>query len=180
MRGLWIGALLLLGAVLAGCSDPEALQVAKMLNDDPRVKACDAHVKNVEFTNTYRDAVMGFQADVLDADGKVVGKATGRRVEGFATMKPRIEWTDEAMNKKAREARGESPNKALREKVMKADADGDGKVTYEEALAANPHMLQSAFHYLDRNGDGVVSAEDETYKGPVKRWRPFSGAASPR
>jgi Ca2+-binding EF-hand superfamily protein len=88
-------------------------------------------------------------------------------------MRPGIEWYDETLKKKAQETRGDNQNRALRAKIMQADANGDGQVTYEEAVARNPHLLPTAFHYLDRNGDGVISKDDETYQGPRQRRRLF-------
>jgi lipopolysaccharide biosynthesis regulator YciM len=171
MKLLCASFLLVLGVV--GCENPEAKRVVQALNEDARVKACNAHVKRVQFTDRHHDAVSAFEADVLDENGAVVGKASGRRVEGFGTMRPGIEWYDETLKKKAQETRGDNQNRALRAKIMQADANGDGQVTYEEAVARNPHLLPTAFHYLDRNGDGVISKDDETYQGPRQRRRLF-------
>lgn len=46
-----------------------------------------------------------------------------------------------------------------------ADSDGNGKVTWEEAAAANPEMTQEAFKALDKDGDGTLSAEEYNAAG---------------
>lgn len=47
-------------------------------------------------------------------------------------------------------------------KLMQADADNDGKVTFEEALAAKPGLPREAFDRFDINRDGVLSPDDMT------------------
>jgi Ca2+-binding EF-hand superfamily protein len=44
--------------------------------------------------------------------------------------------------------------------LRQADANGDGKVTFEEAQPAFPKMTRERFNTLDRNGDGVISKDD--------------------
>ncbi|GMU93286.1 MAG: hypothetical protein AMXMBFR4_23440 [Candidatus Hydrogenedentota bacterium] len=45
-------------------------------------------------------------------------------------------------------------------KALESDSDGDGKVTFEELNAAKPGYPRETFDRLDRNKDGVLSAED--------------------
>lgn len=45
--------------------------------------------------------------------------------------------------------------------VQKADADGNGKVTFEEMAASQPNFTREMYDKLDRNKDGVLSAEDK-------------------
>ena len=47
----------------------------------------------------------------------------------------------------------------LREALIAADANSDGNVTLEEALAI-PRMTEGIFNRLDRNDDGVVNRQD--------------------
>lgn len=48
----------------------------------------------------------------------------------------------------------------LYELLHMADTNGDGQVTFEEAVALLPELTMEQFDMLDRNGDGVISAED--------------------
>lgn len=48
----------------------------------------------------------------------------------------------------------------LAEKIRQADANGDGKTTYDEVTAAKPGVPREAFDRLDTNKDGVLSRED--------------------
>ena len=52
--------------------------------------------------------------------------------------------------------RGRDPGRLLKE----ADANGDGKVTFEELKAVRPQATEERFKQMDRNGDGVLSKED--------------------
>jgi len=49
---------------------------------------------------------------------------------------------------------------------MRADTDGDGKITLQELQAIWPGVDEEVFARLDRNNDGVLSAEDRRGKGP--------------
>ncbi len=161
---------LLMTLALCACQDKDAKMVLKTLNEDPRLVNRSVHVKKVAFEKGHDDSTRPYDADILDKQGKVVGKAKGRRVEGFGTMRPRLEWSDPALADKSYDPDNEY-SKPLKNKVMQADANADGQVTYEEALAANPHLMKPAFDYLDKNGDGVISAEDDSYTGPRKNRR---------
>jgi len=55
-----------------------------------------------------------------------------------------------------RSPRGDGLGACLRE----ADADKDGKTTFEEAKAKCPEVTRERFDRMDRNKDGVLSAED--------------------
>jgi len=41
-----------------------------------------------------------------------------------------------------------------------ADADGNGEVTVEEFMAANPDMTEEQFTALDQDGNGMLSEEE--------------------
>jgi hypothetical protein len=175
MKYAWLLAAGVALISLCGCQDPEMQKALKALNEDARLVNRNVHVKTLVFTQQHRDAVREYEANILNDKNEIVGKATGRRVEGFGTSKPWLEWFDESLEDKAFDP-PDNTFKDLYEKTMKADADGDGQVTYEEAIAANPHMMRSVFDYLDRNGDGVISKDDAEYKGPPRRpWGGFGG-----
>ncbi|MCP4643238.1 MAG: hypothetical protein GY851_22515 [bacterium] len=62
----------------------------------------------------------------------------------------------------------------LAQRVKQADADGDGKVTFEEASAAFPGVTQAQFGAYDKNGDGIVSMADGA-QGPKPAKKSKSG-----
>jgi Ca2+-binding EF-hand superfamily protein len=49
----------------------------------------------------------------------------------------------------------------FRQKIVGADANHDGKVTYEEAKELFPNMTQEGFNKRDTNGDGVLTSDDK-------------------
>jgi len=55
----------------------------------------------------------------------------------------------------------------LRELFDKADANGDGKVTLEEAKTVIPTMTEERFKTMDKNGDGVLTKEDRPEPGEM-------------
>ncbi len=59
--------------------------------------------------------------------------------------------------------------------VEEADANGDGKVTFEEMQKVAPNMTKERFGQLDKNKDGVLTKEDrpaaQASAGPI---RPFT------
>ncbi len=46
------------------------------------------------------------------------------------------------------------------QRLIAADTNGDGKVTFDEAKAAFPNITQERFNKFDRNQDGVLSLAD--------------------
>ncbi len=61
--------------------------------------------------------------------------------------------------------------KGLKQLLQEADANKDGKATFEEVKAVRPGMTQERFNLLDRNHDGVLSNEDRPANGPGKQGR---------
>lgn len=53
-----------------------------------------------------------------------------------------------------------------------ADTNQDGKITFEEAVAADTTLTQDQFKARDRNGDGVWSREDRPEGGPGRGFGP--------
>lgn len=51
-------------------------------------------------------------------------------------------------------------------RMLEADADSDGKVTFEEITKRAPRLPKAAFDRLDTNNDGVLSAEDRPAVAP--------------
>ncbi|MDX9972465.1 MAG: hypothetical protein RBU21_05665 [FCB group bacterium] len=49
---------------------------------------------------------------------------------------------------------------AMAAKLQKADTNGDGKVTFEEASAAKPGLVRADFDRFDTNKDGTITKED--------------------
>jgi Ca2+-binding EF-hand superfamily protein len=48
----------------------------------------------------------------------------------------------------------------MMDRLLEADANGDGRVTFEELSASRPGFAKSDFDRFDRNADGVISRED--------------------
>lgn len=59
----------------------------------------------------------------------------------------------------------EEAKRVMGEKLRQADANGDGKLSQEEAKTAFPRMNERIFHRLDRNKDGFLSKEDRNRRG---------------
>ncbi len=53
-------------------------------------------------------------------------------------------------------------------RLFEADADGDGKISREEA----PRQLQQRFDQMDANGDGFIERREMARRGPGGRGRP--------
>lgn len=53
-----------------------------------------------------------------------------------------------------------TPVLAASEDFEKADADGDGKLTMEEAAVSMPDLTQEQFESADVDGDGMLSLEE--------------------
>lgn len=62
--------------------------------------------------------------------------------------------------------------------IEDADSNADGQVSYEEMSAAKPGFPQEAFDRLDKNSDGVLSADDRPERGSGER--PKRGGHAPR
>jgi EF hand len=50
---------------------------------------------------------------------------------------------------------------AMAESKMKLDADGDGKVSYEEYRASKEKAHERQFKKMDSNGDGFIDANEK-------------------
>lgn len=58
------------------------------------------------------------------------------------------------------------PVSPLITRLLQGDKDGDGKVTFEEAQTVMPKLTQERFLTFDRNGDGVITRDDNA-RGPA-------------
>lgn len=109
-------------------------------------------------------AVLARKADA-DSDGKVTFEELSRVAPNLT--RERFEELDKNRDGVLSEAdRGQSEKDARQgasqaaRKALESDSDGDGKVTFEELNAAKPGYPRETFDRLDRNKDGVLSAED--------------------
>ena len=57
-------------------------------------------------------------------------------------------------------AQGAGNRAAMMQRLKQADANGDGKLSFEEARAAFPKLTRERFNQMDRNQDGFLSRED--------------------
>lgn len=64
------------------------------------------------------------------------------------------------------------------DRLQGADADGDGKTTYDEARKVAPRLTQENFDRLDRNKDGVLTLDDRMGREP-RRLRESGGDGNP-
>ncbi|MGE9985452.1 EF-hand domain-containing protein [Desulfovibrio sp. SGI.169] len=78
-------------------------------------------------------------------------------------------------------AAGDPAKAAPRDKFEAMDANQDGKVVLEEFQAAFPHMKESAFVVIDKNGDGAIGRVewDEFLKGHAAGMKPGMGGMPP-
>jgi Ca2+-binding EF-hand superfamily protein len=50
---------------------------------------------------------------------------------------------------------------AAAEEKTKVDADGDGKVSYDEYKASKEKNMERQFKKMDKNGDGYIDADEK-------------------
>jgi len=53
------------------------------------------------------------------------------------------------------------------ERMAAIDTDGDGAWSLAELQAARPELTQEQFNALDRNGDGLITADERRGRGPM-------------
>ncbi len=83
---------------LTGCGPSEEYKKVKQsLEQHPRITQRGAKVGEIRFLTreNQKDKDLRFEADLLDKDGNVIGKAEGFRVEGFGTRIFRVHYNDE-------------------------------------------------------------------------------------
>ncbi len=84
--------------LLTGCGPSEEYKsIKRELEQFPKVTERNAEVGKIHFLprENQRGNDLRFEADLLDKDGKVIGKAGGFRVEGFGTRIVRVRYNDE-------------------------------------------------------------------------------------
>ena len=65
----------------------------------------------------------------------------------------------------AQGGKGDGAGKKGHSAVDQADANKDGKVTYEELKAVRPKLTEQKFKEMDKNGDGVLTKADRPSPG---------------
>ncbi|MFQ5354961.1 MAG: hypothetical protein ACE5DY_00485 [Mariprofundaceae bacterium] len=64
-----------------------------------------------------------------------------------------------------------APSYANEEKLESYDADGDGKITFDEVMRHIEPSIRLSFDAMDRNKDGVLSDKDfDDVREGVKKW----------
>jgi len=93
-----ISLVILCPVFLTGCGPSEEYKKVKQsLEQHPRITQRGAKVGEIRFLTreNQKDKDLRFEADLLDKDGNVIGKAEGFRVEGFGTRIFRVHYNDE-------------------------------------------------------------------------------------
>jgi len=83
---------------ITGCGPSEEYKsIKKELEQFPKVVERNAEVGKIRFLprEQQRGRDLRFEADLLDKDGNVIGKAGGFRVEGFGTRIVHVRYNDE-------------------------------------------------------------------------------------
>ncbi|MCC6144643.1 MAG: hypothetical protein IT368_12620 [Candidatus Hydrogenedentes bacterium] len=82
-----------------GCGPSEEdLRILSVVNSTPEILEKGGHVDAVQRVvdegdeDRNRDDVYRFEGQILDTNGVAIGLVRGGRVEGFGTMRPRVQW----------------------------------------------------------------------------------------
>lgn len=84
--------------ILSGCGPSEEyLKVKSALEQHPKIVQRGARIGKINFITreNEKDKDLRFEAELLDINGNVIGKAEGFRVEGFGTRIFRVRFNDE-------------------------------------------------------------------------------------
>ena len=85
----------------------------------------------------------------------------GRRGMDRGTRQGPPSSREQASADRGPQSRGpQGPPPHVIEEIRKADADGNGEVTFDEATAMRPGIPREVFDRFDKNNDGVVSRAD--------------------
>ena len=170
-----VAATLCIGVIFyfMGPSEDEK-QIIRALNLNEKISERGGYVKRARLgAPTEEDNILPFDADVLDASGKPMGTAEGRRIPGLGTIVFHYNWqgesapVDEVADMAAHmKLRAEHFKKTRAQLLEKADLNHDSVVTFEEFRSVNPLIQRPDFDRLDGNRDGVVSAEDDKTPPP--------------
>ncbi|HEX73186.1 MAG TPA: hypothetical protein ENN65_07720 [Candidatus Hydrogenedentes bacterium] len=88
-----LAIMLAAGALLAACGpSKEARLTAENLGQLNVIAERGAQIGTVAFMEQRRGGVLPFEAEILDANKRLIGRIRGARVEGFGTRIHRIEW----------------------------------------------------------------------------------------
>ncbi|MCK5862317.1 MAG: hypothetical protein KAH38_07520 [Candidatus Hydrogenedentes bacterium] len=81
------------GFSLTGCGpSKEELTVMDQFNQLEELILKGGYVKKLNRFEDQGEKVFVVEAEIVDEDGVAIGRLRGRRVEGFGTRKPRIQW----------------------------------------------------------------------------------------
>ncbi len=105
-----------------------------------------------------------FMAKLWEADADSNGQIS------FEELKAKMpNLTQERFNRMDANGDGvitKADHEAARESVMKADANGDKQVSFDELKAVRTQLTQEQFNKMDRNSDGVLTAADVQRPAP--------------
>ena len=103
----WYAVPVLAVILTIGCDrNPEQRAAIENLNNHPEIVQRGGVVKEIEMREPNR-GVHNFRADILDAQGNVIGTVTGARVENFGTRINRIRWEGEPERRGRGDGRGQ-------------------------------------------------------------------------
>ncbi|MFP4502828.1 MAG: hypothetical protein ACLFTT_17685 [Candidatus Hydrogenedentota bacterium] len=79
-----------------GCGpDEEYRRLRATLNNLDEIRERGGRVEGITLEEGRgNDSVFRYKAEIHNEDGLAIGRLRGRRVEGFGTVKPRIQWYD--------------------------------------------------------------------------------------
>ncbi len=78
---------------LLGCGPSEEERKAMIrFNELPEIVERGGQVKKLERFEMRPDRVFMIEAEIMDKEGRAIGRLRSERVEGFGTMRPRIQW----------------------------------------------------------------------------------------
>lgn len=88
-----MGAALAVVMMLAACgpSEEERKAIARF-NELEEIIERGGQVKKLERFEQRPDRVFMIEAEIVDREGRPIGRLRSERVEGFGTVRPRIQW----------------------------------------------------------------------------------------
>jgi Ca2+-binding EF-hand superfamily protein len=97
-----------------------------------------------------------------DGDGLVT------RAEAHAAVDARFERLDANADgaisrdeiRRGFESRRGQPRNGVGQRIQAADTDNDGALSLAELQAVRPQLSQERFSMMDRNGDGLITADE--------------------
>lgn len=88
-----VGAVCMMLLPLFGCGPSEEERKALIrLNEFEPIVERGGQIKQFERFEMRPDRVFMIEAEILDQEGRPIGRLRSERVEGFGTTRPRIQW----------------------------------------------------------------------------------------